>query len=40
LIANAINVPTHNPTNLLLDASVSLDATALAPSDVGFHSAD
>jgi hypothetical protein len=39
-MANVINVPTHNPTNLMLDASVSLNAAAFAASDAGVHSAD
>ena len=39
LIANANNVPTQDPTNLMLDASASLNAAAFAASVVGFHSA-
>jgi hypothetical protein len=39
LAAHAINVPTRDPTNLMLDAAVSLNTAAFAASDVGFHSA-
>jgi hypothetical protein len=37
LAANAINVPAHDPADLMLDASVSLDAATLAASDVDVH---
>jgi hypothetical protein len=40
LIAYAINMPTYDPTNLMLDATVSLNTAAFAAGDVDFHSAD
>jgi hypothetical protein len=39
LVTHPLNVSTHDPTNLMLDASVSLNTAAFAASDVGFHSA-
>ena len=40
LVAHALDVRTHDPANLMLDASVSLNTATLAASDVDVHSAD